>query len=82
MARRGRIGGHSRAARYSPEELTGKARATFRDSFREGHTCSLWTVALPADLPEGERVRRSGALRQAHYARLQRRSALARKQAA
>ena len=33
MARRGRAGGLARAAKYGPEELTGKARAAFLKRF-------------------------------------------------
>jgi hypothetical protein len=61
----GRIGGLVRASRFSPDELTGVARQAFRQRFLD---------AIPADLPEGERLRRAEAARRAHYTKLALRS--------
>ena len=68
MASRGRIGGYSRAAKYSPEELTGTARVGFMRRF------------IPDDpgLSEEERQRRAQAGLRAHMARLARLSAKSR----
>ena len=71
MALRGRVGGLVRASRYGAEELTGKARRAFRDSF-------LDRVDPQHLLPPDERERRADALRRAHYATLARKSALSR----
>ena len=69
MALRGRIGGYSRAGKYSPEQLTGAARAGFLKRF------------IPDDdnLSEDERLRRAQANLRAHMARLARLSSLKRK---
>ena len=69
MASRGRIGGFVRASRYTPEELTGTARASFLRCFE------------PQDpsLSLEERQRRGQAVLKAHMARLARLSALARR---
>lgn len=65
MASRGRIGGHSRAARYSPDELTGPAR--------RGFLAKLEAQADPdGTLTEPERARRVEQLRRAHYSRMAR----------
>jgi hypothetical protein len=57
----GRIGGLTLAATHNPQEYTARARATFLASFLE---------AIPAHLPEEERLRRAEAARRAHFARL------------
>lgn len=69
MGLRGRIGGYAKAAKYSPEQLTGAARAGFLQRFE------------PQDplLSEEERQRRAQAALKAHMARLARLSALARR---
>lgn len=69
MALRGRIGGFARAAKYSPDELTGQARQGFLKRFE------------PQDsgLSQEERDRRTQAALRAHMARLARLSALKRK---
>lgn len=69
MASRGRVGGFVRASRYTPEELTGAARAGFLRRFE------------PQDqsLSPEERHRRGQAALKAHMARLARLSALARR---
>ena len=69
MSLRGKIGGFSKAAKYSPQELTGAARAGFLKRF------------IPNDdnLSEGERMRRTQANLRAHMARLARLSAMKRK---
>ena len=69
MGARGRIGGYSRAARYSPQELTGKARSSFLRRF---------TPDDP-DLSEAERQRRTECNLKAYMAKLSRKSALARR---
>jgi len=69
MALRGRIGGFSKAAKYSPQELTGAARAGFLKQF------------IPNDdnLSEDERMRRTQANLRAHMSRLARLSSLKRR---
>lgn len=69
MSLRGRIGGYARAGKYSPQELTGAARAGFLRRF------------IPDDdnLSEDERLRRAQANLRAHMARLARLSAIKRK---
>ena len=69
MSRRGKIGGFSKAAKYSPQELTGAARAGFLRRF------------IPNDdnLSEGERMRRTQANLKAYMARLARLSAIKRR---
>lgn len=69
MALRGRIGGYAKAAKYSPDELTGAARRGFLARFE------------PADqsLSPEERQRRTQAALRSHMARLSRLSALARR---
>jgi len=69
MALRGRIGGYAKAARYSPQELTGAARDGFLRRF------------TPDDdsLSENEKARRTQANLKAHMARLARLSAVKRK---
>ena len=69
MASRGRIGGYSRAAKYGPEELTGKARAAFLRRFEP----------KDPDLPPEEKQRRAYAALRAHMAKLARKSVLARR---
>ncbi len=75
MAARGRIGGYARAAKYSPEELTGKARAGFVHRFEA-------EVDPDGTLPPEERQRRANAAlraHMAHMAQLARKSALKRR---
>lgn len=69
---RGRIGAHVLHARYDSRALTGNARAAFLASFERA-------VDPDGRLPADERWRRAAHLRAAHFARLARRSALARK---
>ena len=69
MAARGRIGGYARAAKYGPEELTGRARAAFHKRFEP----------QDPDLSPEERARRTEAALKAHMAGLARKSANARK---
>ena len=68
MAARGRIGGYARAALYSPEELTGKARVGFLHRFET-------EVDPDGTLPYEERQRRAQAALRAHMAKLARKSA-------
>ena len=72
LALRGRIGAYRLHASRDPRETTSKARATFRSSFEK-------LVDPEGRLPAGERLRRAEAARQAHYARLARLSANARR---
>ena len=72
MALRGRIGGFARAALYSPEELTGKARAGFLQRFEN-------EVDPNGTLTPEERCRRAQAALRAHMAQLARKSALKRR---
>jgi len=69
MAARGKIGGYTKAAKYSPQELTGPARRGFMARFE------------PQDpsLSEEERQRRARANLKAHMSRLARLSAIKRK---
>ena len=69
MASRGRIGGYSRAAKYGPEELTGKARAAFLKRFEP----------QDPDLSPEEHRRRTQAAINAYMAGLSRKSARARR---
>ena len=69
MASRGRIGGYARAAKYTPDELTGKARAGFLQRF----------MPQDPDLSLEERQRRANTALKAHMARLARLSALKRR---
>jgi len=72
MRLRGRVGGFIRASRYSPDELTGAARAGFMARFvRE-------VDERDPGLPEAERRRRATALLNAHMSALARKSALSR----
>ncbi|MDP2725999.1 MAG: hypothetical protein Q8P59_00505 [Dehalococcoidia bacterium] len=76
LAHAGRIGGLTRASRYSPQELTAKARAGFLARF-------LTQVdANTPGLPENERQRRANALLKAHMSKLAHRSAKVRRQKA
>jgi len=69
FALRGRIGGYSRAAKYSPEKLTGPARKKFLARF----------IPDEPGLSEEEKQRRAQAALRCHMAKLARQSALARK---
>lgn len=71
LARRGRIGGYTTAARHDSRQLTQSAREALRTKF-------LTEVDPENILPEAERNRRAEAARRAHYARLARLSALSR----
>ena len=68
MALRGRIGGFSRAAKHSPEELTGAARAGFLRRF----------ISDDPSLSEEEKQRRARAGLKSYMAKLARKSAQAR----
>ncbi len=72
MARRGRIGAHVTHSRHDPRETTAKARATFMGRFER-------QVDPGLALPEEERRRRAEHARKAHFARLARLSADARR---
>lgn len=77
----GRVGGFRRAALYSGQEVTARARATFEASFEQGHACKVCApVTLPDGLTTGERQRRARALRAAHYSAVALASARARSQ--
>ena len=71
----GRIGGLTRAARYTPEELVRDARAGF---------LAKWEREADPDgvLSPAERARRADALYRAHMTRLAMKSAQARRKAA
>ena len=69
MAARGRIGGYARAAKYSPEQLTGAARAGFLKRFEPDEL----------GLSSEEQLRRTQAALRAHMAKLARLSALSRR---
>jgi hypothetical protein len=78
-ARRGRLGGYATSATHDPLAINEKARAIYKDSFRDGHGCAVCPrIDIPADLPEAERLRRAEALRSLHFGRLGRRSGKAR----
>lgn len=72
---RGRIGAHLLHARYDSRKLTAKARVAFLASFER-------TVDPDGSLPVDERRRRAAHLRAAHFARLARLSAIARRRRA
>lgn len=76
MAARGRIGALITNARYSGDEITSKARATFIQQFV--HEARADALARGEILTDEEAARRGEFLRRAHYARMARRSALAR----
>ena len=59
-AARGRLGGLTTAARYSPDAITAPARAAFAQSF----------IPDDPDISDAERERRAKAARRLHYARL------------
>lgn len=75
LALRGRIGAHLLHARYDSRVLTAPARAAFLASFERA-------VDPDGLLPADERRRRAAHLRAAHFARLARLSALARRKRA
>ena len=68
MALRGRIGGYSRASKYSPDQLTGAARQGFMARFQPQEE----------GLSQEERDRRTQAALRAHMAKLARLSAVKR----
>ncbi|MDP9364133.1 MAG: hypothetical protein M3Q10_07900 [Chloroflexota bacterium] len=72
MARRGRIGAHRLHALYDSKELTAPARAAFLARFER-------EVDPTGSLPEEERRRRAEHARKAHFSRLARLSAHARR---
>lgn len=72
LALRGRIGAYRLHASRDPRETTARARAVFRSSFER-------LVDPQGKLTVQERLRRAEAARRAHYARLARLSANARK---
>lgn len=72
---RARLGGLATAARHSPMDYTAAARA-------RANGIERFLEQVPTDLPEGERMRRAEALRKEHYARLQLKSAQARREKA
>ncbi len=72
MSRRGRIGAHRLHALYDSRELTAPGRAAFLAKFER-------EVDPAGALPEEERRRRAAHARKAHFARLARLSALARR---
>lgn len=72
MARRGRIGAHRLHAMYDSRELTAAGRAAFLARFER-------EVDPDGLLPEAERQRRAEHARKAHFARLARLSAEARR---
>ena len=75
LALRGRIGAHVLHARYDSRALTANARAAFLACFGRA-------VDPDGLLPPDERWRRAAHLRAAHFARLARLSALARRRRA
>ena len=72
MSRRGRIGAHRLHALYDSKELTAPARAAFLAKFER-------EVDPAGALPDEERRRRAEHARKAHFARLARLSANARR---
>jgi hypothetical protein len=72
LSLRGRIGAHVLHARYDSRLLTANARAAFLAGFEQ-------RVDPGGLLPADERRRRANHLRAAHFARLARLSALARR---
>lgn len=74
LSLRGRIGAYLLHARYDSRVLTANARAAFLAGFERA-------VDPDGLLPADERRRRAAHLRAAHFARLARLSALARRRA-
>jgi hypothetical protein len=72
MALRGRIGAYRLHALRDPRDTTAEARRIFTSSFEQ-------LVDPHRQLPVAERRRRAEAARKAHYTRLARLSALARR---
>lgn len=72
MSRRGRIGAHRLHATHDPRETTAKARETFLSRFER-------EVDPEGKLPPEERYRRAEHAKKAHFARLARLSAKARR---
>lgn len=72
MARRGRIGALVLHSRHDPKETTAKARETFLSKFER-------EVDPNGELPDDERRRRAEYAKKAHFARLARASAEARR---
>ena len=72
MALRGRIGAYRLHATHDPRETTAKAREVFLTQFER-------EVDPDGTLPPEERRRRAGYAKKAHFARLARLSALARR---
>lgn len=72
MARRGRIGAHRLHSLYDSRELTAPGRRAFLAKFER-------EVDPEGTLPEAERKRRAASARKAHFARLARLSAQARR---
>jgi hypothetical protein len=67
----GRIGGLTTAARIDTEARAESGQLGFRERFRDGHECRICPpTAIPTNLPEGERARRSEALYRAHMVRI------------
>ena len=72
----GRLGGLKRAALMDGVTATSKARATYLESFLDGHSCKVCElVTIPADLPLPERRRRATAFHRFHLANMAYRSA-------
>jgi len=72
MATLGRAGGYSKAAKYSPEELTGPARRGFWAKWER-------EVDPEGKLSEAERQRRAQALLKSHMTKLALKSSRKRK---
>ena len=72
MSRRGRIGSAVQKSRHDARELTAPARRAFLDKFERD-------VDPGGVLPEAERRRRAAFARKAHFGRLARLSAEARR---
>ncbi len=71
MAMRGRIGAHVTHLRYGGLELTAAARAKYRASFLDGHSCKVCPpIEIDPGLPLPERERQAVHLRKLHFARL------------
>ncbi len=73
MALRGRIGAYRLHATHDPKETTAKGRAAFLSRFDK-------EVDPDGTLPEEERKRRAASARKAHFAKLARASARARRE--
>lgn len=68
----GKLGGSTWKATNDTKAFSAQGNRTFRDSFLNGHKCTVCRkpIVIPADLPEEERLRRAQAAYELHFRRL------------